>query len=64
LRLVSIKKGIAKYTTRPMISFSPQSVEERLKAAFYQPLASSYPDMLTVFQQSKADESALLGMCD
>jgi hypothetical protein len=64
LRLVNIKKGIAKYTSRPMISFSPQSVEKRLKAAFYLPIATSYPDILTVFQQTKAYESASLGMCD
>jgi hypothetical protein len=64
LRLVNIKKGIAKYTSRPVISFSPQSVEKRLKAAFYLPIATSYPDMLTISQQTKADESSSLGMCD
>jgi hypothetical protein len=57
LRLAKIKQGLVKYSIQPQAQYSPQSVR-RLDLAFYQPIATSFPEIKTHFQQAKADASA------
>ena len=55
LRVNSIIKGLGKRRIRSERIFSPESVALRLGSPFFLPNATSYPEILTVKQQAKAD---------
>ena len=60
-RLSSIKKGISKIANHPQCAYSSRSVKRRLESPFFLPPATSCPEVLTHFQQAKADSSATVG---
>jgi hypothetical protein len=60
-RLANIKKGLAKIVSQPASKYSSRSVEQRLEAPFWLPLATAYPGILTHAQQAKAGASATSG---
>ena len=60
-RLVRIKKGVSKIVNNSQSKYTSRSVERRLESPFFLPPATSYPEVLTQFQQAKADSSATVG---
>ena len=60
-RLASIKKGVSKIVNSSQSKYTSRSVERRLESPFFLPPATSYPEVLTHFQQAKADSSATVG---